>query len=185
MAESRDLASDHNPKRVGRQPGPLELSLFSEVVKSATIGGGTRARELSSSVSGVRSPSFVTFLSSPTNSSGGRVADSGARFLETIETGEQEDRDSYTALYSLERHRGVLEILLLLANETSVTKTRMRQVLRPGSNTIDSALKALVQLHLAQVTVVRKRPYAIFYGLTDKGRTVAMSVSNLQTSLSR
>lgn len=83
--------------------------------------------------------------------------------------------DSFSVLYEIEHHRGALEILLLLNRESSATKSRFRQCLRPGPQSIGCALQSLVQLDLIEASSIRAFPFATAYRLTSRGRALSES----------
>lgn len=82
------------------------------------------------------------------------------------------ERAAYSALYRLERHRGALEILLLLRWEGRATSWRMRSVLRPGPVALRAALESLISLGLVEPSGAAKEssfPFGKPYQLSEQG----------------
>jgi DNA-binding HxlR family transcriptional regulator len=80
--------------------------------------------------------------------------------------------DPYSLLYELEHHRGCFEILLLLHREGPVSKSRMRQRLRPGQRALEKSLRCLLRLGLVHTQTATRFPFATDYELTDRGRNL-------------
>jgi hypothetical protein len=78
----------------------------------------------------------------------------------------------FRALYALERHRGTLEILFLLYTENPLSKSRLRQRLRPGPDALECALHTLGQLWLVAFDTVDRFPFGRVYRLTGRGRAL-------------
>jgi DNA-binding HxlR family transcriptional regulator len=83
--------------------------------------------------------------------------------------GSREVRGSYEGIFELERHRGALEILLVLDGERYATKPRLRQRLRPGQVALSGALRSLMRLGLIAPHPVSTFPFGTTYGLTETG----------------
>jgi len=87
-------------------------------------------------------------------------------------------RGALPLINQLERHRGSLEILLLLYEEdlrgerSSVSPSQMRRRLPIGQEAIDGALGGLVQLGLVVLDPQRVFPFAKRYCLTEQGRAI-------------
>jgi hypothetical protein len=79
---------------------------------------------------------------------------------------------SLSNIYELEHHRGALEILLLLGDEGSVTKSRLRQCLKPGPEALGGALQSLVGLGLIESQSIRAFPFAKCFRLTQRGKAL-------------
>ena len=80
---------------------------------------------------------------------------------------------AYSILYEIEHHRGALEILFLLLWERQATMWRMRSVLRPGPQSLRSALGALAELGLVEPVVSGREtafPFGSPYRLSAQGR---------------
>jgi DNA-binding HxlR family transcriptional regulator len=77
--------------------------------------------------------------------------------------------DALSMLYALERHRGTLEVLLLLYAEGTATRSRLRAKLRPGAEAIDGALAGLGRLGLITSDHLRTFPFTRTYRLTERG----------------
>ena len=91
----------------------------------------------------------------------------------------------YATLYSLEYHRGALEILTYLNQEGWGTASDMREHLVPGPEAIRGALSTLVRLGLIESKHESRIPFANIYRLTGKGKVALGSpLSDLTRVLS-
>ena len=80
--------------------------------------------------------------------------------------------EPFSVLYELEHHRGAFVILFLIYREGTVTKSRMRERLKPGPEALDGAIGSLTRLGLVKLDSSRRFPFAKTYRLTDYGRTL-------------
>jgi hypothetical protein len=77
--------------------------------------------------------------------------------------------EALSTLYELERHRGALEILLLLERERYASKSRLRRQLRPRFYATEAVLRSLVVSRLVQCARQPAFPFAYAYALTSRG----------------
>jgi hypothetical protein len=86
-------------------------------------------------------------------------------------------------IYELERHRGLLEVLVLLSENPSVSKRQIRANVKAGQEAIDRCLETLVNLRLATLRISNHFPFSKLYLLTDSGRLLAKSPVSLWPGL--
>jgi len=95
----------------------------------------------------------------------------------TVRSPEPQARafDPFPTLHELASHHGALEILLLLDEEGSASKPRMRRTLRTGQVAIENSLRCLVQMGMVNCTSAKSFPFGESYRLTSRGRSLIES----------
>lgn len=76
-------------------------------------------------------------------------------------------------LYDLERHHGSFEILLVLHQLGPSTVSRLRKILRPGQEALESSLSTLSGIGLVRCEPKGRFPFSKTYWLTGRGRALA------------
>jgi hypothetical protein len=78
------------------------------------------------------------------------------------------DRSAFVSLYEMERHRGSLEILLVLYTQGGATRSGLRQRLKPGPEALEASLQSLLRLGLVDFELRRSFPFGRQYRLTSR-----------------
>jgi hypothetical protein len=89
----------------------------------------------------------------------------------------------YKCPFELERHRGALEILVLLDSEGPVSKSRLRSRLRPGPEALNAAIQGLVGLGLVEARTNAAFPFESRLKLTRRGGEVLATPLRMWPSL--
>ncbi len=78
----------------------------------------------------------------------------------------------FLMLSELERHRGSLDILLLLYSERSASKSRLRRRLKSGQEAVEGSLRNLIRVGLIRCDSDLKFPFSQIYRLTERGKSI-------------
>lgn len=78
-------------------------------------------------------------------------------------------------IYELERHRGFLEVLVLLSQNGRVSKRQIQSNIKAGREAMDRCLETLEVLGLARLHSSASFPFSKLYFLTDRGQLLVSS----------